>query len=774
MLLRRARDPARQEGRFEIGPNRLPLDASVVPWLLFLVARDLLAFDPPRVLAWRLLHDPRLALPGWLAPALSGDADRDPIALLLAGAAIFLALAYVAACWTHARPPVRAGLIAAAAIVLVVAPTLAFVAMGATTGRPYGQDGGVVQLPLAIDKLLAGESPYGADYSASILGRQARVSDFWSERGGNPILRHHAYLPGTHLLMLPFHLVGSAGGIFDPRFVTLLALAAAAMLGARLMASAERKLTAAAIVLLNPLLYWQQIFGANDIVIAALLLAAVLLGEKGRPLAAAAVIGLACATKQLAWPFAPFLLLHLSQASSWRELAGPASRRVLALTGVTVAVFAAIVLPVAALDFRAFWGDIVVYNVGLPGGDNYPLGGTPGFGFANFLIYFGAVNSLQDHVSFTRFYLLLIPLGLMLAGLVLRERGAAAALAAGGTALLLSLYFSRVVHPNYLILAATLLPIAALMGMRCGADVVVVPLLILALAVEVVQGRVMQATWEDAIASRLPAHLDGVWLALAPRAGPHLTEDPLGLAWGAVAAGLAIVFLTAGVLGAGPRARMALIAVAAVAVMSVPAVVAMRVSGASGVYRVQDAWAAALRSAGAPGTMREAWSTSFRRDPPAVVPPGAGVSIGGHEPRLLALAMIPVIAALVFGLVRPENRPLVLGVALLAPPIALGTVFGSGALVVLAALGGAGWGFVRGSRVLAAAGLVLAVIVSVPALTTASGIRAGVLLFLVGTGSAWWLAALLAGIAFVPGIPSRSGTAPGDGRDPRLNGDSRS
>ena len=80
--------------------------------------------------------------------------------------------------------------------------------MGAATDRPYGQDGGVVQLPLAIDKILAGESPYGADYSGTILARQARVSSFWDELGGNPILRHHAYLPGTHLVMLPFYLAG--------------------------------------------------------------------------------------------------------------------------------------------------------------------------------------------------------------------------------------------------------------------------------------------------------------------------------------------------------------------------------------------------------------------------------------------------------------------------------------------------------------------------------------------------------------------------------------
>jgi len=31
----------------------------------------------------------------------------------------------------------------------------------------------------------------------------------------------------------------------------------------------------------------------------------------------------------------------------------------------------------ALLDFRAFWADVFVYNAGLRGGDNYPIGGTP-------------------------------------------------------------------------------------------------------------------------------------------------------------------------------------------------------------------------------------------------------------------------------------------------------------------------------------------------------------------------------------------------------------
>src|SRR5206468_6719582 len=129
---------------------------------LLLVARDLLLHDPPRVLAWRLLHEPRLAaLPAWLAPFVprpSGVFDRDPVALLLASFAVGLAAVYFVAAMTGARPRVRAMLLAGAAVVLVALPTLAFMAMGAATGRPYGQDGGVVQLPLALDRLLAGNS----------------------------------------------------------------------------------------------------------------------------------------------------------------------------------------------------------------------------------------------------------------------------------------------------------------------------------------------------------------------------------------------------------------------------------------------------------------------------------------------------------------------------------------------------------------------------------------------------------------------------------------
>jgi hypothetical protein len=224
--------------------------------LLLLIARDLLVHDPPRVLAWRLLHQEAGLLPAALAPLLRLPAgwDRDPLALLLGAVAAGLALAYAAAALLGARPAVRAALLGLAATVLVVLPTLSFVAFGFDTGRPYGQDGGVVQLPLALDRILSARSPYGADYSDSILGKEARVSDFWAPYGGNPILHHHAYLPGTHLLMMPFYLAARAARVaFDPRLVTLLAYVVAVLLAARLPADPARRLAAAAVVAVNPL-----------------------------------------------------------------------------------------------------------------------------------------------------------------------------------------------------------------------------------------------------------------------------------------------------------------------------------------------------------------------------------------------------------------------------------------------------------------------------------------------------------------------------------------
>lgn len=739
MLLRGAGagDDARREARLS-DRRPLGLDGAVVPGLLLLVARDLALHDPPRVLAWRLTHDASVAAAAaWLGPLLpapSGALDRDPVALLLAALATLLALAYALLAAAGSRPASRAAVIAVAATLLVVLPTAAFVGMGAAADRPYGQDGGVVQLPIAIDKILAGESPYGADYSTTVLARQARASSFWDEWGGNPILRHHAYLPGTHLVMLPFHLASRAvfGG-FDPRAVTLLFYALVVVLAARLPASAESRLAAAGIAALNPLVYWHQVFGANDLVFVAMVLGAVLLARGGRPVACGALLGLACATKQLAWPFAPFLLVALSGARSFRDLAGGVAwRRLAPPLAAAAGVFAAVVLPVAALDFRAFWGDIVVYNVGLPGGDNYPLGGTPGFGFANFLLYFGRVASLRDYFPFSVFYALLVPLGLLLLRAQLRDGHPEWALATGSAALVASLYFSRVVHPNYLVPAAVLLPLAVL-ARRRGADLALAPLLLLAVAVEVAERGLFRAAWEQATAAGLPARLSGLAAAVAPEAGPSLTRDPLGLVLSATAAGLGVLYLALAACGAPRGARLAVTALAAVLAIGAPAFVLARISGRTGIVRAQDpavvqaqADAGRLLAGRSPYTAppetsprgREAVSTSFRLDPPAeilparpLLPPGPSVVAGlsravdARDPRLAAALALAALAGILAACFEGRRRRAAAALAVLAAPLSIGTVLGSPAVLGLTALVGS-WaaarrGLARGAGVLA-------------------------------------------------------------------------
>jgi hypothetical protein len=391
-----------------------------------------------------------------------------------------------------------------------------------------------------------------------------------------------------------------------------------------------------------------------------MLLGAARLFGRGREASGGALLGLACATKQLAWPFAPFLLL---------TLAGERLRRaVLAAAGV----FLLAVAPVAALDPRAFWGDIVLYNAGL-GGDLYPFGGTPGIGLANLVLAFGGVRSLSQPFSFAPALLLLgLPLLFLLARDQWRRRDLGAALASGSAALLFVLYFNRVPHANYLIAPAVLLPLAALLG-RLPVDAALAPLLLLALATTAMER--------------------GAFALLAHDAGAAaLSSDPYDLVFSAVAAGFALAYVAAAVLGGRQRTRGALVLVAALALVAVPALVASR----GRVPRAQE------RALVPEAAAREAWSSSFRQEPPASLQErpadsllsraassalrAAGVG-DGRVIAVLALA-VALVVAVSFAPGAPAAAWAVLA---LTPAAALGALFGSDAPLWLAAVSAVLW-----------------------------------------------------------------------------------
>jgi hypothetical protein len=256
-----------------------------------------------------------------------------------------------------------------------------------------------------------------------------------------------------------------------------------------------------------------------------------------------------------------------------------------------------------------------------------------------------------------------------------------------------SLYVSRVVHPNYLVPAAVLLPAAALAQRRIAADMVVVPLTLLAVAVEISEQELFRSPWEQASATGL----DGSLGAFGPRAGTELTMDPIGLALSGITAGLAVLYLALAGIEAGRRLRQALLVAALVVVVAAPTLLMIEL-GRRGVdrgapLRGQHPWWGSMTResvpAGAPlPRAREAWATSFRREPPAAVDegsappaaPAAGAVLrwtGLVDPRVLTLMAYAACVLMLLRLTPPGAPAGVVGAVLLTPAAALGTVFGA-------------------------------------------------------------------------------------------------
>jgi hypothetical protein len=183
-----------------------------------------------------------------------------------------------------------------------------------------------------------------------------------------------------------------------------------------------------------------------------------------------------------------------------------------------------------------------------------------------------------------------------------------------------------------------------------------------------------------------------------------------------------VLYLALAVCGAPRRLRLGVTVVAAALTIGVPALVLAGIGGRTGVVRAQDPAVVQAEADGgrllalrSPYTLppassprgRQAFSESFRLDPPAeilpsrpLLPPGASLlaalarGIGVQDPRLLsvlALGVLAVVAAVGFG---GRQRRAALSLALLVGPLAIGTVLGSPIALSLAAIVGA-WAAAR-------------------------------------------------------------------------------
>jgi hypothetical protein len=193
-----------------------------------------------------------------------------------------------------------------------------------------------------------------------------------------------------------------------------------------------------------------------------------------------------------------------------------------------------------------------------------------------------------------------------------------------------------------------------------------------------------------------------------------------------------------------------LVALGVVCAVVLPTALLVAVGATTGgPMRGQDPWLAEVAYAGAaplvdeahPPLVREAWSASFRQEPPAaLVPfrkptPGALVgrvlaAIGLRDPRPLLVVALLAAAAVAAWLVRPWAL-LAMAVVALSPALAAGVALGApDAIALLAIL--AVFALVANTRIAKAAALLIAVAWIAPAVAEAPSLGLGGLLAYVG------------------------------------------
>jgi hypothetical protein len=333
----------------------------------------------------------------------------------------------------------------------VVAQSLLLVFLRQATGpASYTHDGGVIQTEEALKYVLAGKNPYVEDY----------VNTPMAEWGLDykTALYHYPYLPWTFLFSAPFYLVSQAVlGWYDQRFVYLLLFVITLLLAPRLAQRRADKLGLVMVLGLNPIMGVDVIFGQNDsFVLFWIVLALWLLlpsrekreDRKWGVVLSVISFGLACASKPTAWFLAPFYFLYLLRGEdisvgNLRALVIPLLRRAIPF----VVILAVLVLPFAVWDWGALADDVWGWASGVA---EVPYQ-IRGWGFANFILGLGLVESKLDYFPFWVPELFIcLPLLVFLFWKQVKTNILGAMLYGYSALIFVFFYFSRFLNENYL------------------------------------------------------------------------------------------------------------------------------------------------------------------------------------------------------------------------------------------------------------------------------------------------------------------------------------
>jgi hypothetical protein len=291
---------------------------------------------------------------------LQREWGRLAFAPYAAGAVVALALALR---W-RARPPqrplrARTALAGLVLLGVLAAPLSLEIGWRANLGDRFHVQSEVLLVERGAANLLHGHDPYTGSYGYGML--RTYPPGVWE---------HIPYLPAIFAFGVPRALLG-AGPLTDARVGFAVVALAASLLALWLSgAPGSLRLRVLTVLLILPTGARYLTGGGDDIAVLSLLLLAVVLEQRGRPVAAGVVAGMAAATKQTAW-----LALPLLAVAAWDANGRRAGWRFLASAG---AVVAAVVAPFAVWSPRALFDSAVLFPLGLAGQPTIARGLTVG------------------------------------------------------------------------------------------------------------------------------------------------------------------------------------------------------------------------------------------------------------------------------------------------------------------------------------------------------------------------------------------------------------
>lgn len=383
---------------------------------------------------------------------LKTDLVKNPVSRLMITSVVMLLLVYLLILFVYdiilkRNYPQKVILIFSVAFVLleVLVPMSFIVAkrMRAQDRRFLSHDGGIEQTEIAVKLIMDGKNPYGYDYSKTSMAGYFHLEKL--NGTGDRLdpdytaLMHYPYFPGSFLISIPFKFVSDRVlGFYDQRLVYILCYIM--MLAVVfLLSTAEFKPAVPVLFGLFPMFTTFVITGRNEIFYISFLLLSFYYFFRQKYIISFFVLALSFSIKQFAVLMIPFYLLFMRRKKE-KILPG-----LLVFSLVSIL----LILPFFLWNSGAFLDDTLFHSSGISK-TPYPMGGTPGYGFSNFVMLIGGYQDRYayfpfQYISVTAYGLIFVAV-CFLPAITRKEMMFSFALG-----LLFFSFFGRMFHDNYMI-----------------------------------------------------------------------------------------------------------------------------------------------------------------------------------------------------------------------------------------------------------------------------------------------------------------------------------